>query len=200
MSSPLADVRWFVDPETGRVLRATWFLPRSVVEVTKDYANWRTVADMSLPFSQKITIGGKVTSVEIKEIEINPDFAADVFSRPSFPEIQRPELLSLGKARRIRISDVWGGLGTPRSAIYTLRRTADGFDGEAQFVVGENSLDESIAVPLDAALAFLSKLSAVPLEQRDYRPRIEHTDDYPQASDSYRTSHVLSDVPFGVAR
>ncbi len=79
-------VRWFVDPETGRIVRALSQVtgPEGPGEQVVDYSGWKTVDGLSIPFREVRTRGGKrESSVEIKEIEINPVVDMKLFEKPA---------------------------------------------------------------------------------------------------------------------
>jgi zinc protease len=81
-----AQVRWFVDPGTGRILRATSQTtgPQGPGEQVVDYSDWKSVEGITLPFKQVRTLGGqRQSSVEIKEIEFNPAVDMKVFEKPA---------------------------------------------------------------------------------------------------------------------
>jgi zinc protease len=80
-----AEVRWFVDPQTGRILRAAWKSvgPAGPGDVVADYADWKPVAGLTLPFKVTRTRSGeKEASVELKDVEINPSVDPKLFEKP----------------------------------------------------------------------------------------------------------------------
>ena len=68
-------VRWFVDPKTGRILRA--IVGRTDVV---DFAEWKLVGGISLPFKQTFLQVGQ--TLEYQEIEINPSVDPKLFEKP----------------------------------------------------------------------------------------------------------------------
>lgn len=81
-----AHARWYVDPKSGRVLRAIFErnTQSGPVRSITDYSDWRTVGGVTLPFKRKITEGGKEGgSAEIKEMAINPAVDPKSFERPT---------------------------------------------------------------------------------------------------------------------
>jgi len=72
-------VRWLVDPKTGRILRATNRRTQVV-----DFAEWKLVEGLSLPFKHTF-VGGvqKGATLEIHEIEINPSVDRKLFEKPA---------------------------------------------------------------------------------------------------------------------
>jgi zinc protease len=81
-----AQVRWYVDPQTGHILRTS---ARSIgmggpSEQVVDYSEWKEVEGMSVPFKLKITQGGNdAGSQEIKEFQINPAVDPKLFEKPA---------------------------------------------------------------------------------------------------------------------
>jgi tetratricopeptide (TPR) repeat protein len=185
VSSPRTDVRWFIDPQSYRVMRATWKMARSVVEMSKDYSNWKSASGIWLPNRVEVPFpNGKVITSEFKDFEINPKIDPRVFEKPKFPSVDRPELHTLTQARTIRVRNGWGGYGPSQSSEYDLQRDAEAFRGTARFRENEGSdeekgVDESLSIPLDIVLASLQMLAESRLEDRRYVPHFEHTDDYP---------------------
>jgi len=81
-----AELRWFVDPQSGRILRATWQTtgPSGPGERVVEYGDWKTVEGLTLPFKETRTLGGeKEGSVDVKEIEVNPPVDPKLFEKPA---------------------------------------------------------------------------------------------------------------------
>ena len=81
-----AAVRWFVDPLSGRILRAAWQTtgPAGPGERVVEYGDWRMVEGLTLPIKETRTLGGeKESSVDVKEIEVNPAVDPKLFEKPS---------------------------------------------------------------------------------------------------------------------
>jgi hypothetical protein len=81
-----AEVRWFVDPQSGRILRAVWKSvgPAGPGEMVVEYADWKSVASFTLPFKETRTSGGeKQATVELKEVEFNPSVDPKLFEKPA---------------------------------------------------------------------------------------------------------------------
>jgi hypothetical protein len=81
-----AEVRWFIDPQSGRILRASW--PSTgedgPAETVADYADWKSIEGISIPFKEIRTRGGvKAASIEVKEVEINPIVDPKLFEKPA---------------------------------------------------------------------------------------------------------------------
>jgi zinc protease len=81
-------VRWFVDPQTGRILRASWQGAGMAGpgETVADYADWKTVDGISLPSKETRTHNGeKAASIDVKEMEFNPTIDPKIFEKPAAP-------------------------------------------------------------------------------------------------------------------
>jgi tetratricopeptide (TPR) repeat protein len=122
---------------------------------------------------------GKVMTSEITEFEINPPIDTKVFEKKKPPVVDKPEMRSLTEARTIRIKEGWGGYGPGRSSEYELQRDANSFKGVAHFETEQRSGDQNVSIPLGIVTAFLKKLGESRLQDRQYVPYIDHTDDYP---------------------
>jgi zinc protease len=81
-----AEVRWFIDPQSGRILRSSWqsMGMGGPGEIVVDYADWKSVGGISLPSKETRTRNGaKEASIEVKEFEINPAVDPKLFERPA---------------------------------------------------------------------------------------------------------------------
>ncbi|MGH9556503.1 MAG: hypothetical protein ACRD2Y_11850, partial [Terriglobales bacterium] len=85
--------RWYVDPRSGRVLRASY----QVMEMTGpaervvDYSEWKTVDGITLPMKNKITSNGQDSgAVEATEVVINPAMDPKLFEKPAAPAAGPP--------------------------------------------------------------------------------------------------------------
>ncbi len=79
-------VRWYVDPQTGKILRASWqgMGMQGPAETVADYDNWKSVDGISLPFKETRSENGeKTASIEIKEVQFNPTFDPKIFEKPA---------------------------------------------------------------------------------------------------------------------
>ena len=81
-----AQVQWYVDPTTGRVLRTS----AHVVDMggaalrLLDFSDWKEFGDIPFPTKAKITRDGHDGgSLEIKDIEINPAVDEKLFVKPT---------------------------------------------------------------------------------------------------------------------
>ncbi len=80
------EVRWYVDPQSGRILRAVWQSSgmQGPGEVVADYGDWQAVGGISLPFKETRTRNGeKEATIEVKNVEINPTIDPKLFEKPS---------------------------------------------------------------------------------------------------------------------
>jgi hypothetical protein len=80
-----AQVRWFVDPQSGHILRDSYQSSAEGAPAQKvtDYADWKSVEGISVPFKQTTTRSGeKDASIEIKEYQINPEVDPKIFEKP----------------------------------------------------------------------------------------------------------------------
>jgi len=81
-----AETRWYVDPASGRVLRAVFKTlgPQGPTERTIDYSDWKKFGGIILPAKRVISENGQVVAEdEVKQIEINPPVDPKLFQRPS---------------------------------------------------------------------------------------------------------------------
>ncbi len=81
-----AAVRWYVDPQSGRVLR----MSSQVMEMSgpaqrvTDFSDWRTVDGITLPFKTSVTTNGEASgSGEALEVEFNPAVDPKLFEKPA---------------------------------------------------------------------------------------------------------------------
>jgi hypothetical protein len=81
-----AHVRWYVDPQTGHILRtsAQTMGMGGPAEQVVDYSEWKEVEGMNLPFKLKIKQGGNDSgSEDIQELQINPAVDPKLFEKPA---------------------------------------------------------------------------------------------------------------------
>jgi zinc protease len=80
------EVRYFVDPATGRVLRASGrgMGPTGPGEQAIDFTEWRTFDGLTLPSKGTVTMNGEPSgSMEIIAYEINPAVDLKLFDKPA---------------------------------------------------------------------------------------------------------------------
>jgi hypothetical protein len=81
-----AETRWYVDPASGRVLRAvfTTLGQQGPTQRTIDYSEWRNLGGIMIPAKRVISDNGQeVARDEVKQLEINPQVDPKVFNKPS---------------------------------------------------------------------------------------------------------------------
>ncbi len=81
-----AEVRWYIDPQTGRILRAAWqgMGMGGPAATVADYADWKSVDGVSMPFKETRTQNGaKAMSVELTGVELNPTIDPKIFEKPA---------------------------------------------------------------------------------------------------------------------
>jgi zinc protease len=80
-----AEVRWFVDSRTGRILRSAsqTLGMNGPAEQVLDYSDWKDFAGIHLACKAKVTRNGQDAGfTEVKEVQINPDVDPKLFQRP----------------------------------------------------------------------------------------------------------------------
>ena len=86
VSSNGVDVRWYIDPATGRIVRTS---SKSMTQAgpgtqVVDYSDWRTVEGMAVAFKRTITVNGQPQgNVTVEEYQINPTVDAKLFEKPA---------------------------------------------------------------------------------------------------------------------
>ena len=79
-------LRWYVDPATGHVLRAQFQAnsPQGPATEVVDQSDWKTVDGITLPFHQEITSGGNPAgSVTVTSMQVNPTVDPKLFEKPA---------------------------------------------------------------------------------------------------------------------
>jgi zinc protease len=80
-----ADVRWFVDPASGTILRTTsrTLGAAGPAEQVMDYSDWRTVDGVAFAFKRSIRRNGEEAgSIELSEVKLNPEVDPKLFEKP----------------------------------------------------------------------------------------------------------------------
>jgi len=88
-----AEVRWFVDPQSGRILRASWqgISMNGPGETVADYSEWKSVDGVTMPFKEtRSQNGAKAMSIEVTNVELNPTIDPKIFERPAAPSAAGP--------------------------------------------------------------------------------------------------------------
>jgi hypothetical protein len=76
------DFRWFVDSQSGRVLRSAYSTEDGPEIV--DFADWKTLDGISLPFQRITRVRGEQTySTQVQEVELNPTVDPSLFHKPA---------------------------------------------------------------------------------------------------------------------
>lgn len=78
--------RWFVDPLTGRILRASYTAtgPQGPAARVTDYSDFRTVDGLVFAFKHEMTVNGeKAQSMTIEEVKVNTSPDLKVFQKPA---------------------------------------------------------------------------------------------------------------------
>lgn len=121
--------------------------------------------------------------------KINPvgaDGTASVAIGPPLLELF-PEISGVLDVTAFRVSNKWMGLSPLSPAVFEVALALDGdrFEGEASLRYGGEgrgtvqATKRKVFAPRDAVRAFLCAALQSPTEERDYKPHIAHTDDYP---------------------
>jgi len=120
-----------------------------------------------------------------------------------------PDLL---EADGIQIKDDWAGFGWIE-AHYSLQRHQQGFKGTAHWRANlrgriPEAANEDVEIPLDVAQSFLKTLARTSLREGKYKPKIDHTDDYPSISIEFEVKEEIvkiftesqgeGNIPWGV--
>jgi hypothetical protein len=80
-----AQVRWYVDPNSGRVLRTSAHVVDmgGAAQRLLDFSDWKEFGGIPFPTKAKITRNGQDGgSLEVKDIEINPRVDDKLFAKP----------------------------------------------------------------------------------------------------------------------
>jgi hypothetical protein len=80
-----SDVRWFVDPASGRILRSTsrTMGPSGPAEQALDYSDWRMVDGIAFAFKRTIKRNGEdAGAIELTDVKLNPEFDPKLFEKP----------------------------------------------------------------------------------------------------------------------
>jgi len=88
VTGPDVNMRWFVDPQSGRLVRETYksLAQGGVVDSETAFSEWKTVDGLNLPFHRDNKQAGKdSSSTEFSKIEINPAVDPKIFEKPAGP-------------------------------------------------------------------------------------------------------------------
>jgi zinc protease len=85
-------VRWFVDPQTGRILRESYQATgrSGPTQGQTDLSDWRTSNGITLPYLHKNSENGHLSNiVTYKSIKLNPTIDPKLFEKPAEPAKQQ---------------------------------------------------------------------------------------------------------------
>ena len=86
VSGPGVNMRWFVDPKSGRLVRETYtsLSQSGPVDSETAFSEWKTVNGLNLPYHRENKQAGKdSSSAEFSKIEINPTVDPKIFEKPA---------------------------------------------------------------------------------------------------------------------
>jgi hypothetical protein len=108
-------------------------------------------------------------------------------SAATLPELF-PGLADLPEASTVVIELGWQGLSplSPVEANYRLELRDGQFEGKGRFKVATATATRDVVVPRDLMRAFLAAATRVALVEKEYQPRITHTD-YPTVTVAVQT-------------
>jgi len=81
--------RWFVDPQTGHVLRRTYTTQgrRGPIQRTVDSTAWTTADGLTLPSQGTLSENGEPTAtIKVDQVEVNPPVDPKIFEKPASTE------------------------------------------------------------------------------------------------------------------
>ena len=88
VSGPDVSLRWFVDPQSGKIVRETYKAmgQSGPVDTETAFSNWKDVDGVNLPFHRENKQEGQgASTVEYTKIELNPVVDPKVFRKPTAP-------------------------------------------------------------------------------------------------------------------
>ena len=86
VSGPGVDMRWFVDPQSGRIIRETYqSMGRSGPENTETtFSDWRPIEGLTLPFRRANKQNGEDSSTaQFTSVQLNPQVDPKIFEKPA---------------------------------------------------------------------------------------------------------------------
>jgi zinc protease len=86
ISGPDITIKWFIDPQSGRVVQETYPVMGQTGPATQetDLDNWKTENGLTLPTRNTNKQGGEINSVsEIQSVEVNPTVDPKLFEKPA---------------------------------------------------------------------------------------------------------------------
>jgi zinc protease len=87
VSGPGVRLRWFVNPQTGKIIGEDYKAmgQSGPVDSETSFSDWRQVDGLSLPFHRDNKQGKEVSSVQFTSIQINPAVDLKIFEKPASP-------------------------------------------------------------------------------------------------------------------
>jgi zinc protease len=86
VAGPGVSVRWFVDPQSGRIVRETYkgIGQSGPVDTETIFSEWKPVEGLTLPFHRENKQGGAASStVQFSSIQLNPQTDPKMFEKPA---------------------------------------------------------------------------------------------------------------------
>ncbi len=86
VAGPGVEMRWFVDPQSGRVIRETYksMGPGGPTDSETTFSDWRPVEGLNLPFHRANKQGGQdSSSAQYTSFVLNPPVDAKMFEKPA---------------------------------------------------------------------------------------------------------------------
>ena len=124
----------------------------------------------------------KVVGLAGAALAVAIGFAVAAVPRPTTLIQLFPELADLPDTKMVVVGIGWVGLSplSPMEAGYLLELHDGQFAGRGHFKVADAPVVwRPISMPADVMRTFLAVAVKVPMVEGEYKPRIEHTDDYP---------------------
>jgi zinc protease len=88
-----ASIRWFIDPQSGHILKETYrtLSQGQPVEGETDMENWKAVNGLTVPFVRHNKQNGKDSSTaEYTTLEFNPTIDPKLFQKPAENAVEKP--------------------------------------------------------------------------------------------------------------
>ncbi len=85
VSGPGVNLRWFVDPQTGKVVRETYKTMgmSGPADGETSFSDWQSIEGLNLPFHRANKQNGQESSqVQYKSIQLNPTIDPKIFQKP----------------------------------------------------------------------------------------------------------------------
>ena len=141
--------RWNVDPATGELKRVSRMSNAGgkTVPVTFEYADWRTVSGVKVPF--KVMQTGAVSATdEIKSYEINPAFDESKFGNAGAAAVNAGAVAAPPEPAKLPTSDTRDGETFPAGGKWSFEVSRDKLTGAAYGILqlkGDEPISDGIA-------------------------------------------------------